>query len=59
MDFVVYDLNKANEIASKIEDFPAPFSPTIKLIPGLKSNVVFACDLKFINSNLVNIIISP
>ena len=59
MVLALYTLNNANVMASKIEDFPAPFSPTIRLIPGLKSNVVLACDLKFFNSNFLNIIISP
>ena len=34
-------LNKAKLIASKIVDFPAPFSPTITLIPFLSSIIVF------------------
>ena len=57
LSFLVFDtLNNANEIASNIVDFPAPFSPTIKLMPGLKSNTVWAWDLKLFNSSFVNII---
>ena len=55
----VYFLYNAKLMASKIVDFPAPFSPIIKLMPELKSIEVFLCDLKFSSSSLVNIIISP
>ena len=52
-------LNKAKLIASKIVDFPAPFSPTITLIPFSKSIIVFSWDLKLTSFNFVKIILEP